>query len=275
MYNLHPLLHFDKIRFIDQSLNINTSAMQSFATDDALCLSISSELSPLTARLWVHDRTVVLGIPDSRLPHLNKGISYLQKAGYHVVIRNSGGLAVVLDQGVLNLTFIFPDGKKLGIHEGYKAMVSFIEYLFSEEEEAFDVYEVKGSYCPGEYDISVNGRKFAGISQRRVKNGTAVQIYMCIEGSGAERAELVKEFYTKSLENEQVSYEYPAIQPETMASLSELLKKPLKVSDVRNKILYTLNEISSSIITQPLQGKELEWYTKRMKQMETRNEKVL
>ncbi|QHS23604.1 lipoate--protein ligase family protein [Virgibacillus sp. MSP4-1] len=275
MTNLHPLLHFDKIRFLDQSMNTEAPAMQSFAIDDALCLSISNGLSPHVARLWVHDQTIVLGIPDSRLPHLNEGISFLQKEGYRVVVRNSGGLAVVLDQGVLNLSFLFPDGKQLGIHDGYKAMVSFIQFLFADEDASLDVYEVEGSYCPGEYDMSVNGQKFAGISQRRVKNGTAVQIYMCIEGSGSERAEVVRKFYSEALQEEDASYDYPVIRPETMASLNELLGTSMTVSDVRDKILSKLEEISTSITTDPLNGQELEWFEKRLKQMRARNEKVL
>ena len=49
--------------------------------------------------------------------------------------------------------------------------------------------EIVGSYCPGSYDLSIKGKKFAGISQRRIRKGVAVQIYLCVNGSGSERAE--------------------------------------------------------------------------------------
>src|SRR5699024_5377024 len=44
------------------------TAMTSFALDDALALAISNRLSPPALRTWVHDKTIVLGIPDGRLP---------------------------------------------------------------------------------------------------------------------------------------------------------------------------------------------------------------
>ena len=64
-------------------------------------------------------------------------------------------------------------------------MVDFINALFPEVAERIEAYEIVGSYCPGSYDLSIDGKKFAGISQRRMKNGIAVQIYLCVEGSGS------------------------------------------------------------------------------------------
>jgi lipoate-protein ligase A len=42
---------------------------------------------------------------------------------------------------------------------------------------------IEHSYCPGKFDLSIDGKKFAGISQRRVRGGIAVQIYLCVEGN--------------------------------------------------------------------------------------------
>jgi octanoyl-[GcvH]:protein N-octanoyltransferase len=276
MSHLHALLEFEKFRYIDQSEYLSdASAMESFATDDALCLSVSEGISPPAARLWVHDQTIVLGIPDSRLPFLKDGVSFLKQEGYSVIVRNSGGLAVVLDEGILNVTFVFPDAKAVSIHDGYEAMVSFVKEIFATDGVSIEAFEVKGSYCPGEFDLSINGKKFAGISQRRVKNGTAVQIYLCVEGSGADRARLIREFYKRALKGETATFTYPDIRPETMASLSELLYKPISVAEVTERILAKLEEISENIITEHLQpGKELDWYERRLEQMKVRNEKA-
>ena len=53
--------------------------------------------------------------------------------------------------------------------------------------------------------LSIDGRKFAGISQRRLRQGIAVQVYLCIEGSGAERAELIRELYKVGVKAKQQS----------------------------------------------------------------------
>ncbi|QHE53875.1 lipoate--protein ligase family protein [Pontibacillus sp. HMF3514] len=276
MQDLHDLLQPNTYRFIDQSeLGPTFSAMQSFATDDALSMSVGQGSSPTVARLWVHHKTVVLGIPDAKLPHIDEGLQYLYDQGYKAIVRNSGGLAVVLDQGVLNLSFVFPDSKEVDIHEGYDAMVQFIQRLFQEEGYPIEAFEITGSYCPGTYDLSINGKKFAGISQRRVKNGSAVQIYLCVEGSGSERAALIEQFYERAIQGEETRFTYPVIKPETMASLSELFQKELTVQDVRNRILFLLNKLSNRIITDPLNDEEMEWFEKRFDQMIQRNEKAL
>ncbi|MBB6453898.1 lipoate-protein ligase A [Salirhabdus euzebyi] len=272
----HSLLTFSKVRFIDHTNYYpHVSAMQSFAMDDALCISVGEAISPPTARVWVHDKTVVLGIPDGRLPHLKAGTDYLEQHDYDVIIRNSGGLAVVLDEGILNLSLIFPHGKKIDIHDGYEAMVSLVQQLFKKEDKKIEAFEVKGSYCPGDYDLSIDGMKFAGISQRRVKNGTAVQIYICVEGSGSERAALVKAFYERGLQGDSASFSYPQITPQSMASLQELFGTTITVSEVRNRVLFTLQELAGEIMTEPFIEEEFEWFEKRLEQMKQRNERFL
>ncbi|WP_226581513.1 biotin/lipoate A/B protein ligase family protein [Halobacillus litoralis] len=276
MSTLHSLLKPKTYRFIDQSnLGPSFSALQSFATDDALSISVGERMSPTTARLWVHHNTVVLGIPDARLPYIQEGINYLKSQGYQVVVRNSGGLAVVLDEGVMNLSLIFPDSKQVNIHEGYEAMVSFIQYLFSDFTDQIEAYEITQSYCPGTYDLSINGKKFAGISQRRVKNGSAVQIYLDVSGSGSERAALLKHFYEIGRKNEETRFTYPHINPSVMGSLNELLDLNLSVADIRDRILIKIHELSGDIVTTPLEGQEIEWFHKRFEQMIKRNEKAL
>ena len=42
--------------------------------------------------------------------HFKDGIQYLtDEVGYNAIVRNSGGLGVVLDQGVLNISLILKD----------------------------------------------------------------------------------------------------------------------------------------------------------------------
>ena len=73
-----------------------------------MCFSGSWETSAV-ARAWVHHQTVVLGIQDTKLPFLKKGMDVLKENHFQAIVRNSGGLAVVLDEGVLNLSLVFPE----------------------------------------------------------------------------------------------------------------------------------------------------------------------
>jgi len=264
-------------RVIDHSaLGPDFQAIQSFAIDDTLCHVVGTGLSPSTARAWMHHKTIVLGIQDSKLPHLRDGISYLENKGYKVLVRNSGGLAVVLDSGILNISLIFTElGKRIDINKGYDAMVELIKCMFKDFDVNIEAREIEGSYCPGSYDLSIEGKKFAGISQRRIRGGVAVQIYLCINGSGSERATTVKEFYNRALAGEKTKFHYPIIIPEVMASLSELLKAQLTIKSVWLRCLEVLREKSEKLeVSNDVSEQEKQYYDTYLKRMQERNGKI-
>lgn len=264
-------------RFYDQSISAKSSSpLESFAMDDTLCQLVGQLESPPTVRTWVHDASVVLGIQDHRLPHIQQGMQLLQTKGYHPIVRNSGGLAVLLDAGVLNISIVLSEQTEaLSINDGYDVMVAFVKALFPEVAEKIKAYEIVGSYCPGSYDLSIDGKKFAGISQRRLRHGVAVQIYLCIEGSGAERAKLIRDFYEVSLQNEETKFAYPQIVPEVMASLSELIDPLLTVDTVMVRLRHLLNGIADEVRAEPLHDEELALYTFYLQRILERNKKML
>ncbi|MGM8364744.1 lipoate--protein ligase family protein [Virgibacillus sp. W0181] len=279
MEKLKMIMNQSTIRYFDHT-KLNTfyrkpySALTSFAIDDALALSVGSRQSPPIIRLWAHPKTVVLGIPDARLPYIDEGIRYLRSNGFQVVIRNSGGLAVALDEGVLNVSLILPDVKAISIHNGYDAMYQFIQSLFRDLTDEIKAYEIVGSYCPGDYDLSIDGVKFAGISQRRVKNGVAIQVYLDIEGNSHERARNIKSFYTIGRKGEQTTFTYPTVNPLKMGSLSTLLGKKLTVKNVQSCFYSTMKILDKSLVHTSLTASEQEQFHKRYEQMVKRNEKI-
>ncbi len=60
-------------------------------------------------------------------------------------------------------------------------------------------YEIADSYCPGTYDLSIDGKKIAGTAQRRIKDGVAVMMYLSINGDQPARGSLVRRFYQAGL----------------------------------------------------------------------------
>ena len=85
-------------------------------------------MSPPTIRTWVHEASVVLGIQDHRLPYVQQGMELLESRGYHPIVRNSGGLAVVLDEGILNISIVLSEQKEsLSINDGYDVMVDLVK----------------------------------------------------------------------------------------------------------------------------------------------------
>ena len=277
MENIYPLLE-QKWRIIDQSgMGHIIHPLQSFAIDDTLCEMVGTGQSSAVARAWVHHDAVILGIQDARLPHLEKGLEFLKNEGYQYIVRTSGGLAVLLDEGVLNITLVFPEkDQKIEINRGYEAMYRFIRDMFLDLTNKIEAREIHGSYCPGSYDLSIDGKKFAGISQRRVKKGVAVQIYLCITGSGSQRAEVIRRFYEESLQNTKTNFAYPKIKPEVMASLSELLGVHLTMEQCMFRFLQVLQKRSGGqLYNSSLSPEEMERYEYYYARIIERNERFL
>lgn len=262
-------------RVIDHStLGPSFDAKSSFAIDDVLCESVGKGESAPIVRSWVHHNTISLGIQDTRLPHLQEGLTFLQSQGYRYIARSSGGLAVVLDTGVLNLSLIFAEkDHRISIDEGFLAMVSLIEKLLAPYLETIEAREIVGSYCPGRYDLSVDGKKFAGISQRRLRKAVAVQIYLCVDGSGSKRAELIRDFYQLAKGNMETSFQYPDIHPEVMASLSELSGQNLSIPQLMQDLYRTLGA-QGELITSSLTNAEADRYNADFERMIDRNRKA-
>lgn len=262
-------------RVFDQSsLGSHFDGRQSFALDDTLCESVGSGASACAARLWVHQQTVMLGIQDTRLPYLHDALDALKQAGFSYVARNSGGLAVVLDDGVLNLSLIFSErDRPLSINEPFQAMADFIKKVLDPYGIKFETGEIVRSYCPGRYDLSAGGRKFAGISQRRVRGGVAVQIYLCVSGSGPARAELIRTFYKKGIQGEATRFSYPDIDPHVMASLQETSGLKLTVPQIASAVLKTL-QMSGKVIRSSLSDRESRLFGHYYERMIHRNEKA-
>jgi octanoyl-[GcvH]:protein N-octanoyltransferase len=274
---MSQLLKQSNWRIIDQSsLGSLFEAKQSFAIDDTLCSSVGNGKSHPILRSWVHHNTVVLGIQDTRMPNLHEATSWLQANGYHTIVRNSGGLAVVLDQGVLNLSLIYPDTEKgIDINRGYESMVDLITHILADYKTPFEAREIVGSYCPGSYDLSIGGRKFAGISQRRLRGGIAVQIYLCITENGSKRAELIKNFYDIGNTGGEGKFTPPTIIPCTMASLSELFQKEITIPHVMYMAMLALKNLGGSLENSNLTEEEMVVYEANLQRMIDRNEKAL
>ena len=152
-------------------------------------------------------------------------------------------------------------------------MWRLIQQMFADFPAKIEAKEIIGSYCPGSYDLSIGGKKFAGISQRRLRKGVAVQIYLCVSGIGAGRAELIREFYKRAKGGQYTKFSYPEIIPEVMASLSELLNTPLTIADCMMRLLTELKKNSSRFYAGQLNEYELELLPSYVQRITERNEK--
>lgn len=146
--------------------------------------------------IWRHQRAFILGLRDWKLPYAERAVQWLESLGYKAAVRHSGGAAVPLDAGVLNISLIVPKmTKRINFHEEFEAFYLWMDDVFQSLGIQITKGEIAGSYCPGDYDLSIDGIKFCGIAQRRQTKASVIQAFLNVEGSGWDRASLVKQFY--------------------------------------------------------------------------------
>ncbi|GAX91455.1 lipoate--protein ligase family protein [Effusibacillus lacus] len=246
------------------------TALHSFAMDDTLCTSVGNGLSPATIRAWVHPDTVVLGNLDYKLSNVREGIRFLSDKGYQTYLRVSGGAAVVLDSGVLNLSLILPTMDHFAdLNAGYDAMVDLVRQLLTPYGAQVDTGEIKGSYCPGDYDISIDGRKFGGLAQRRRKGAVAVQAFLLVEGLGSERANLIKNFYQRAVRLP--SDKHPVIIPDRVASLSEAIGKHITCDRLQTDLAELFRKNSRKLVETQFFPEEIMEFASNLERIQERN----
>lgn len=248
-----------------------------FALADSLMTHIGKQQQPAALHFWPTQNLMILGMMDTKLPYFSTGIKVIQSYGQDYIVRNSGGLAVVGDAGVLNFSLVFPEepADRISIDEGYDYMFRLIKEVFKEYDQTIEAYEIPDSYCPGDFDLSIDGKKFAGIAQRRLKNGVAVMIYLSVNGDQKRRARMLQEFYTAGLQGETVKWHFPSIDPTVMASLEELLGAPFTVAEVQEKIIRTLQDRHCQVVPGTYTPDILTVYEESKEKMIRRNLQML
>ncbi len=238
--NLYKL--FKSVTLIDQAVNLEDQLQ--FDKD----LSKNMDVSSFIVRLW-STQGVILGKVDTLLPDFDKGLKVLNKANVKTLIRKAGGLAVVCDDGILNLSILYSKHHPLigGLNESYEFGVDLVKHLLHELHVPIESGEVKDSYCPGKYDLSVNGKKIAGMAQYRSKDTIMLMVTVCVSGQQKGRCELIKHFYDAA--NPLKDPKYPEVDPLSMTTLSELKNRLVTVNALKENIYEVL--IKSGIIFNP------------------------
>ncbi|MCF6165704.1 Lipoate-protein ligase A [Furfurilactobacillus rossiae] len=246
--------------------------LATFSNMNALLSLIEHENQPLL-HFWLLDNTVIMGLRDADVPHLSAAHKVLTDHGYSGFIRNSGGLAVVADAGVLNISLFFPPSLvKLGVDDAYEQMKLLVDRAFPEL--PIDAGEVARSYCPGTYDLSVNGHKIAGMSQRRRNGGTVIMLYLSVNGNQNARAQLIHDFYTVGLGHEENKWDFPDVDPGTMMNVGDLLPQSLTIEAARQRFIDAAQQSGTQLAKQHLAtlmqepefGAHLDFEAKRLSQ---------
>lgn len=268
-----PLTGQDFLVFSQESQSSDSDMSAPFALGEALLRAVGSPNDQPILHFWSLDQAILLGMTDTKLPDLSEGLKVFARASYRPFVRNAGGLAVVCGRGVTNFSLLFPNqtDSPISIDQAYSWMKDLIVAAFPEAEGRIEAYEIVDSYCPGDFDLSIGGKKFAGIAQRRFKGGISVLIYLSIFGDQDYRGRLIRSFYEAGQAQAASKWHFPLVNPDSMANLSDLLGIELTVQDVQDRIMASLVDMGSSLSEGLLTPQIQTDYEKALEKIQSRN----
>lgn len=120
--------------------------------------------------IWRCVKALLVTRSETRLPHFERAAVEMQASGWQVFLRKSGGGACPVGPGTVQVSIIEAAFPAVSMKEKYNALAELIQSALC----AFQINSQTGSipqaYCPGSYDLAVEGRKIAGMSQHWFRN---------------------------------------------------------------------------------------------------------
>lgn len=152
------------------------------------------------ANLWQAPQCLIVTRKDTRLPRYEAACKQLAAEGWPVHVRDSGGTAVPHGAGILNLSLLLPrTTTDLGHY--YHLLGAPLLTLLAEYGLEGNYDFVPGSFCDGQYNLVIGGRKITGTAQRWLAPGqdhngaVLAQAMLLVAGDVDEGTRMASRFY--------------------------------------------------------------------------------
>ncbi|QXB54940.1 protein ligase [Aeromonas sp. FDAARGOS 1415] len=152
------------------------------------------------AHLWQGPQCLIVTRKDTRLPRYQDACEQLAAEGWPVFVRDSGGTAVPHGAGILNLSLMLPRTTTDLAHYYRLLGAPLLSVLAGYGlEGSYDF--VPGSFCDGQYNLVIGGRKVTGTAQRWLAPGqdhggaVLAQAMLLVAGNVDEGTRMASRFY--------------------------------------------------------------------------------
>jgi len=156
----------------------NISVENAFEKETQIIEKIKRDELKQCLILWqTKEATLVLpaGKKWSQTDALNKALLSEQ---WLLHSRKTGGAPVPQCQGIINLShlYIWPDHSRYSITEAYENLCGVLQAFFKVYNLTPKAHSTEFSYCNGDYNLNINGKKIVGTAQRIIlkKDGSKI-----------------------------------------------------------------------------------------------------
>ncbi|HCL63520.1 MAG TPA: hypothetical protein DIC56_01435 [Rhizobium sp.] len=149
---------------IDPGVEAFTTAAEGLKRQERLCDEIGDGCR-LRTLFWQAPQAITVGRADTRLPTFDAAAQRLAAENWPVVVRRSGGTACPVSLGTFQIALARTAGANFAIDVAYRELSAMIGDALASIGLVATIGEVAEAFCPGRFDIQIDGRKLGGVSQ--------------------------------------------------------------------------------------------------------------
>ena len=224
---------------IINELNQKENALLSTAIDDYLLKNVPKDTMIL--HIFQH-HGINMGRDDTRIENFDKGIAYYHEQNVPVTLRQSGGRSIVSDEGVISVSLTYV-AEHNDVFRHFDDFGKLITQAFSHLNINIETGLIEGAYCPGDSDLSVNGKKFSGTAMKKYKDHVEMDAYIAINGEQKPRTKLVQGFY------EAMDFKAFEVLDNKMATLADLAQQDISVDQATDWLIAAFSSHCDQVKT--------------------------
>ena len=240
----------ERWRLIDEPISDNPQT--ALEHDTALLREIAIGKRAATARLWETKQCLVVTKKESRFPRYDTANVEMAEMNWPLIVRDSGGTAVPLHPGILNLSIIVPQttSADYDLDDMYMALCEPISRALKKLGLEPEYGETPGSYCDGRYNLNIDGLKITGTAQKimlaptnnnQLKQAVLAQAMLMIEADAKKGTDIVNHFYQKAGSERQ-------FDPSVAISISDLIEENSPVGALTLKLRQMITDELEGLI---------------------------
>jgi lipoate-protein ligase A len=125
--------------------------------------------------IWRCRPALLITRSETRLPRFEAAAAAMQAAGWPVLLRKSGGGACPVGPGTVQISMIEAASSDTTMNAKYAALTKVIQSTLGFFQIVCRTGSVADAYCPGRFDLAVQDKKIAGMSQHWFRNRCGVR----------------------------------------------------------------------------------------------------
>lgn len=146
----------------------NIDVQSAFDKEAELLIQVQNDELDQCLMLWQAKSPTLVLPAGNKWPESNTLKQALNGKDWNLLSRKTGGAPVPQCPGVINLShiYIWPEDQPYSITKAYQDLCEILNAFFEGFGLKSEAHATEFSYCDGDYNLNINGKKIVGTAQR-------------------------------------------------------------------------------------------------------------